>query len=363
MTIMPVIMCGGAGTRLWPASRDSRPKHLLPLFEGLSTLQLTLLRFAGQDGFGRPTLVTNVDQRFHVAEQAAKIGVDTDIILEPMRRDSAAAVAVGALHAAEQAGDALCLMLAADHRVGDAAAFLDGCRRAAAGARAGLIMTLGIAPTGPATAYGYIQPGDAVLDDCRRVAAFHEKPDAATAARYVAAGHFWNSGNFLFEPAVMLGELDRHAPGIGQAAARAYAAASRDPDFIRLDPAAFAEAPQRSIDHAVMEKTVSAGVLACDCGWSDIGTWDALWEVLPRDESGNNLQGDAITLDCRDCLVHGDGLLAAAVGVENLVIVAQRDAVLVTTLDKAASVKGLVERLKQDGRAEATRHLDIPLAR
>jgi mannose-1-phosphate guanylyltransferase / mannose-6-phosphate isomerase len=358
MQIIPTIMCGGAGTRLWPASRDSLPKHLLPLNGGPSTFQRTVLRFKDAPGFGRPVIITSADARFLIAGQLQDIGVQADVILEPSRQDSAAAVATGAVHlAATRAVDDVCLILAADHHIEDAPAFRAACITAAHGVAAGLIMTLGIKPTHPATGYGYLAPGAQVPGTaCLRLDAFREKPDAETAARYIADGYLWNSGNFLFRPAVMLAELETHASDILGASRDAYAAASRDADFIRLDAAAFAKARKTSIDFAVMEKTAHAGVTPYAGDWSDIGSFDALWEVMPKDADGNALDGDAVALGSRNSLVQGDGILATAVGVEDLVIIANRDAVLVTTRARSGEIKGMVELLRKQGRSEADRH-------
>lgn len=358
MQIIPTIMCGGAGTRLWPASRDSFPKHLLPLNGGPSTFQRTLLRFRDAAEFGRPVIITSADARFLIAGQLQEIGIAADLILEPSRQDSAAAVATGAVHLSTTRGaDDVCLILAADHHIEDAAAFRAASVEAARGTARGLIMTLGIKPTWPATGYGYLAPGAPVSGTaCFRLDAFREKPDAATAERYIAQGYLWNSGNFLFRAADMLRELETHAGDILGAAREAYAAADRDADFIRLDAASFRRARKTSIDFAVMEKTDHAGVTPYAGDWSDIGTFDALWEVMPKDDAGNALDGDAVALGSRNNLVQGDGILAAAVGVEDLVIIANRDAVLVTTRARSGEVKGMVERLRGMGRVEADRH-------
>jgi mannose-1-phosphate guanylyltransferase / mannose-6-phosphate isomerase len=355
--IIPTIMCGGAGTRLWPSSRDSMPKHLLPLFDGLSTFQLTVLRFKDRAGFGKPVIITSADSRFLIGGQLATIGAQADIILEPSRQDSAAAVATGAIHLARQEQNAVCLMLAADHKISDPDAFAAACLKAADGARAGLIMTLGIQPTAPATGYGYIRPGAAIAGGSYRIRSFREKPDAPTASRYIADGYLWNSGNFLFSPAVMRQELQKHAPDILAGCEHAYASAVRDADFIRLDAATFKTVRKTSIDFAVMEKTTSAGITPYASGWSDIGTWDALWEASDKDADGNACNGDVTLHGSRNSIVQSDGLLAAVVGVENLVVVANRDAVLVTTRARSGEVKDLVADLRRNKRLEADEHL------
>ncbi|MGL4241071.1 MAG: mannose-1-phosphate guanylyltransferase/mannose-6-phosphate isomerase [Beijerinckiaceae bacterium] len=355
--IRPTIMCGGAGTRLWPASRDSMPKHLLPLFDGLSTFQMTVLRFKDQPGFGRPTIITAADTRFLVGGQLADIGAEADMILEPSRQDSAAAVAVGATHLSAIAPGETCLILAADHSIADPAAFRAACLAAEAGAQAGHIMTLGIQPTAPATGYGYVDPGPEIAANCFKVKEFREKPDLETAKRYIAAGYLWTSGNFMFRPADMIAAFKAHAPAILDAASQAYAKAERDKDFIRLDAAAFAKAPKTSVDYAIMEKIGSAGVTPCDAGWSDIGTWDAMWDVSTKDAAGNAVSGDAVVVDSRNSLVRSDGMLVTAVGVEDMIVVAGKDAVMVAPKARAADVKKIVESLKGAGRSEATEHL------
>jgi mannose-1-phosphate guanylyltransferase/mannose-6-phosphate isomerase len=357
MRIIPTIMCGGAGTRLWPASRDSLPKHLLPMLGGLSTFQRTVTRFMGEPGFGRPVVITAADSRFLIGEQLAAIGAEADIILEPSRQDSAAAVAVGALHLAKRDPDALCFILAADHVVHDAKAFCEAAREAGRAASHGLVMTLGIKPTQPATGYGYIAPGEAVEGTASfRLKQFKEKPDAATAAGYIAEGYLWNSGNFLFQPAVMIEELERLQSAILAAARAAYEAGQRDADFTRLDAEAFKAAPKTSIDFAVMEKTARAGVTPYAGDWSDIGTWDALWEASPKDGDGNVVIGDAKAIGARNSFVQSEGLLTAVVGVDDVVVVTTKDAVLVTTRARSGEVKEMVAALRKDGRKEADEH-------
>ena len=355
--IVPVIMCGGSGTRLWPASRESMPKQFLPLLGPLSSFQTTAQRVSGER-FGRLIVVATSDVRFIAAEQLGAIGVAADIVLEPERRDSAAAVAVAACLAGRHDPRAVALILAADHLVPDTAAFVEACEAAAEGARAGLIMTLGVAPTAPATGYGYIQPGAAVGEGAvRTVARFIEKPDRDTARSYVAQGYLWNSGNFLFRADVMAAELKAHAPAVLAAARAAVERAAADLDFIRLDPASFAAAPRTSIDYAVMERTDKAGVLPVSFAWSDIGTWGALWDASARDADGNALRGSAEVVDTRNSFVHSDGMLTAVVGLDDVVVVATRDAVLVTSRERSDSVKHLVAQLKAKHRPEADDHL------
>ena len=355
--IVPVVMCGGSGTRLWPASRESMPKQFIPLLGPLSSFQTTAKRVSGE-GFARLVVVATSDVRFIVAEQLQAIGVEADIVLEPERRDSAAAVAVAACLAARQSPEAVALILAADHLIPDTAAFVAACQAAAEGARAGLVMTLGVTPTAPATGYGYIQPGAPVGEHgARAVERFVEKPDRDAAEAYVAAGYLWNSGNFLFRADTMIGELRSLAPAVLSAAEAAVEKAQADLDFIRLDPASFAAAPKISIDYAVMERTAKAGVLDVSFAWSDVGTWGALWAASEQDPDGNALKGEVEVVDTRNSFVHSEGLLTTVVGLDDAVVVATRDAVLVTTRDRSDDVKQLVARLKAKGRAEADDHL------
>lgn len=357
MLIIPTIMCGGAGTRLWPASRESLPKHLLPMFDGLSTFQRTVTRFQGDPAFGRPVIITGAESRFLIGGQLAAIGAEADIILEPSRQDSAAAVATGALHLARRYPEALCLMLAADHLIHDAAGFRAAAIEAGRAAARGFIMTLGIQPTQPATGYGYLASGAAIPEtQSFLLKQFREKPDAETAAAYIRSGYLWNSGNFLFQPGVMLAELALHAPAVLAAATGAYDKAARDADFIRLDAETFRTAPKISIDFAVMEKTGKAGVTPYASDWSDIGTWDALWQASPQDAAANVIAGDVTAIGVNRSLIQSDGTLTAVVGLDDVVVVATRDAVLVTSRARSAEVKDLVTQLRKDGRKEADEH-------
>ncbi|MCJ2012797.1 mannose-1-phosphate guanylyltransferase/mannose-6-phosphate isomerase [Methylobacterium sp. J-076] len=361
--IHPVILCGGSGTRLWPASRESFPKQFIPLAEAhRSSFQATAARVTDATVFARPAVITANDARFIVAEQLAQAGLAADILLEPARRDSAAAVTVAALHAAARQPDALVLILAADHIVGDDAAFLAAVRACSLGAQAGHIMTLGLVPTAPATAYGYIQPGEPLPGaageaGARVVQRFLEKPDATRAAGLIAEGALWNSGYFLFRADVMLDEMRTHAPAVLAAAEASLRAAVRDLDFLRLDTDAFLQAPQISVDYAVMEHTDRAAVLPVSFPWSDIGTWGALWEVSPQDEAGNAVRGRVALHGTRNSLVHSEGeLLTTVVGLDDVVVVATSDAVLVTSRERGGEVKTLVEQLRAKGEPEADAH-------
>ncbi|MBP0617939.1 mannose-1-phosphate guanylyltransferase/mannose-6-phosphate isomerase [Jiella sp. KSK16Y-1] len=360
-TIIPIIMAGGAGSRLWPVSRDSMPKQFIELLDGgLSAFQATIRRVVGK-GFGRPIVVTNNDFRFITAEQLAALGVEAEIVLEPERRDSAAAVAVGALLAERQAiGGGTCLLLASDHVIGDEAGFLNAVREASSVAATGRIMTLGITPDHPSTAYGYIHPGSEDLGQgARSIERFVEKPDRQTAERYIAEGYVWNSGNFAFATEVMLQELETYAPGVLAAAREAVDKAVLDLDFVRLDALSFAASPTISIDYAVMEKTKRGGVLAAEFGWSDIGSWDSLHAVKDKDENGNRLEGDVVAIDTTNSFVRSEEALTTVVGLDDVVVVTTHDAVLVSSMQAAPKVKTLVAELKRAGRREAGEHMRI----
>ncbi len=356
--IIPVIMCGGAGTRLWPVSRETMPKQFVPLLGERSTFQDTLARLAAPDLFQTPVVITNADFRFVAAEQARAIGAAAEIVLEPVRRDSGPAVAVAALLARTRSPDAVVLVVAADHAIPDGETFRDACRAALPAAEAGHIVTFGIAPSDPATGYGYIAPGaDLGLGGARKVAAFAEKPLADTARRYCAEGYLWNSGNFLFRADAMWSEIARLEPAMARAAEAAVAGASRDLDFLRLDEAAFADAPKISIDYAIMEKTDKAAVLPASFVWSDIGSWDAVWKLSPKDGDGNAVLGAAYAVDARNVLVHAEpGILTAVVGLDDVIVVATADAVLAVSRAKAEQVKTLIGLLKAKGRREAIEH-------
>jgi mannose-1-phosphate guanylyltransferase/mannose-6-phosphate isomerase len=355
--IIPVIMCGGAGTRVWPASRETMPKQFIPLLGKLSTFQDTLLRL-DPEIFDAPAIVTNHDYRFLVQEQMDQVGVKGDIVLEPERRDSAAAVAVACELAAARAPDAVVAVFAADHDVRKVDVFRDLCRKAAEAAKQGYIVTLGIKPTGPATGYGYIRPGEIVAAEAgvAKVEAFVEKPDLATAERYIKEGYLWNSGNFFFRVDVMREELTKFEPEIAKAAAEAYAAAKTDLGFLALDRESFAHAPKTSIDYAVMERTAHAAVIPADIGWSDVGNWQAVWELSERDANGNSIRGHGLVQEGRNVHVRSDDILTTVLGVSDVIVVTTDDAVLVLGAQYGDRVKQLVDELKLLKRKEAREH-------
>ena len=355
-TILPIIMCGGSGTRMWPESRESFPKQFLQLTGPLSSFQSTAVMLAGASQFARPIVITNSDYRFLVAEQLAQVKVEAEIVLEPVRRDSGPAVAAAAELAFQRDPEAIVIIMAADHVVQKRDELVALCVKAADVASKGRIVTLGIKPTHAEIGYGYIQPGDVVAGDVRKVTAFVEKPDAKTAQTYLDKGYLWNSGNFIFSAATMRDEILRFEPAMAEACAAAVAKAKADLQFLVLDHASFESAPKKSIDYAVMERTEKAAVIPADIGWSDIGTWSAVRDLSPQDAHGNALTGEAFVLDGKNNLVRSDGLLTTVVGLDNVIVVSTQDAVLVAHADAAARVKDLVETLKQQKRPEAQEH-------
>jgi len=361
--IIPVLMSGGSGSRLWPMSRELYPKQLLSLCSDRSMLQDTALRVADDGRFAAPLVVCNQEHRFIIAEQLRQIGcTPAAIVLEPVGRNTAAACAVAALKAAETDPDALILILPADHMLLDTPAFLDAVGKAAAAAGAGFLVTFGIQPTGPETGYGYIRRGAALSrpDGAYRVAEFVEKPSRDVAQRYVDGGeHVWNSGMFLFPVDKLLQEMERYEPAVLDACRRALAAGASDLDFLRLDTESFSAAPSTSIDYAVMERTDAAVVVPADLGWTDVGAWSALWEVGSKDGQGNVTIGDVVMHEAGNCYVRSEQHLTAVVGLDDVVVVVTDDAVLVSDRDKVQNVKAVVERLKKEGRSEPVSHRKV----
>ena len=355
--LQPVLLSGGSGTRLWPLSREAYPKQFLALAGDDTMVQATWRRVAPLAG-AAPIVVANEDHRFLVAEQLRQVGAPrAAILLEPVGRNTAPAIAAAALQATADGADPLLLVLPSDHVVTDEAAFHAAVREAIPAAAGGALVTFGIVPGAPETGFGYIQAeaGDGV----RAVRRFVEKPDAATAARYLSeGGYYWNSGMFLFRASRYLAELGRHAPAMLAAVRAACDGAVRDGDFIRLDKAAFEACPADSIDYAVMEKTDRAMVLPVDIGWNDVGSWSALWEVSAQDGDGNAHHGDVIAVDSRNSYAWARRLVAL-VGVDDLVVVETDDAVLVAHKDKVQQVKEVVARLKAGQRSHAVLHREV----
>ncbi|ACK50544.1 mannose-1-phosphate guanylyltransferase/mannose-6-phosphate isomerase [Methylocella silvestris BL2] len=355
--ILPVIMCGGSGTRVWPESRESLPKQFISLVGTRSTFQMAA-EILKDPVFENPIVISNHDYRFLVSEQLAEIKREARIVLEPVRRDSAPAVAVAAELAAQLGPETVVALLAADHVVQDTKGFVELCKQAAEAAALGYIVTLGIKPTEPATGYGYIKTGKPVSLDgaVLKVAGFVEKPDAATAEKYIAENYLWNSGNFFFRADVMQAELQKFAPAVAEAAAAAVAAAKQDLNFLVLDKDAFSAAPKISIDYAVMERTDKAAVVPADIGWSDVGNWAAVWDLSDRDEFGNSTRGNGVVMNASNVHIRSDDFLTTVVGVDNVIVVTTQDAVLVLNKACGDQVKQLVDRLKAEGRPEALQH-------
>lgn len=343
--IVPVIICGGAGSRLWPASREAFPKQFIALLGEESMFQKTLARVR-EPFFARPVIVTHEDFRFLVAGQMHQIKMEGDILLEPMRRDSGPAIAAAAAFVQQQHPGARVLVLASDHLIGDVAGFHRAVHLAAHAASEGRIATFGMVPDKPATGYGYIQAETGAEGKARPVARFVEKPDAETAARYVEEGYLWNSGMFLFKADAFLRELAVHEPAMAEAAVASVAQAQEDIGFQRLDAESFAQAPRKSIDYALMEHTKLASVVPASFGWSDVGNWSSVWEASPQDDAGNAASDNVELIDSKNCYVQSNGPLTVLVGMEDVVVVVEDDAVMVTQRGKSEAVKGAFEKLK-----------------
>jgi mannose-1-phosphate guanylyltransferase/mannose-6-phosphate isomerase len=355
--ILPVILSGGSGTRLWPLSREAYPKQFLALAGEQTMLQATWQRVAPIAGRA-PLVVANEEHRFVAAEQLQQLGVQPQaILLEPVGRNTAPAIAVAALEATRDGDDAVLLVLPSDHVIADEAAFRAAVLRALPAAREGKLVTFGIVPTGPETGYGYIKSG--AQGDVRPVDRFVEKPDAETAQQYVQSGeYFWNSGMFLFKASRYLAELERFNPAMLAASRTAWQQARRDADFTRLDKDAFTAVASDSIDYAVMEKTADAVVVALDAGWNDVGSWTALRDVSAQDADGNAHHGDVIAIDCHNTYAYGERLIAL-VGLEDVIVVETDDAVMVGKSDRMQEIKQVVARIKAEGRPEATWHRKV----
>ena len=352
--IIPLILSGGAGTRLWPLSRQTKPKQFLALGSDYSLFQETLRRASGKLFSHRPIVVCSAAHRFLVAKDLEAVNASADILLEPVARDSCAAMVAGALRAVARHPDAVMLALAADHRIPDKAAFQAAVAAALPDALAGEFVTFGITPRYPATSYGYILPGDPVRTGGGfRAKAFREKPDQATARAFIREGYLWNSGNLLVHARTFLDEARALAPAVFDAVSEAYEAAGMDQGFFRLDPGAMAKSPAISVDYAVMEKTTRAAVYPVTYDWSDIGSWEAVWGILPQDDQGNASEGRAVVIAGQNNLVHSEDQLTALVGVDDLIVISTRDAVLVAHKGQNEHLKALVQTLKDKGFSEA----------
>ncbi|SDK08636.1 mannose-1-phosphate guanylyltransferase [Ferrimonas sediminum] len=357
-TILPVVMAGGSGTRLWPLSRSAFPKQFLPLVDDSTMLQQTITRVTELD-CSIPLTICNEVHRFMVAEQLRAIDKLGSIILEPQGRNTAPAIALAAEISRVDEQDPLLLVLAADHVIQDGDAFVKAVRRALPLAEQGKLVTFGVVPDCAHTGYGYIQRGDSVGDGFE-VSQFVEKPDLSTAEQYLASEkYYWNSGMFLFKASRYLEELNIHRPDIAEACRNSLVNTRADLDFVRLDEESFLACADESIDYAVMEKTDDAVVIPLDAGWNDIGSWSALWEINSKDENNNAFRGDVISHDSSNCLVHSDERLVATVGLDDIVVVDTKDAVMVAKKSRVQEVKKIVEQIKSSGRREAKLHREV----
>jgi mannose-1-phosphate guanylyltransferase/mannose-6-phosphate isomerase len=353
-TIIPVILSGGSGTRLWPLSRNAKPKQFLSFGGEHTLIQETALRCQGEGFDPRPIFVAAEAHRFMVAEAVAEIDIKSDIMLEPMRRDSCAAIVAGACQAFARNKDALILVLAADHHIPDIAAFQKAVRSAAEAAHQGWLVTFGIKPNSPHTGYGYILPGESTgAGSVVKVSRFVEKPNLETAKTYVSQGYLWNSGNFLFKASVFLDEVRKLVPGLVEAVDASLQHAQADLSFLRLTADEFAKAPQISVDFAVMEKTSRAAVLPVDYAWSDIGSWEAVAKSGVADAAGNVVVGRGVAEASHNVMIHSEKKLTAVLGLDDIVVVSTRDAILVAAKSATEKVKDLVAHLKELGHREA----------
>lgn len=355
--IVPVILSGGAGTRLWPLSRELHPKQFLPLAGSHTMIQATLLRLRGLTDLAAPLIICNEEHRFLVAEQMRQISCrPAAILLEPVGRNTAPAVAVAALHC-EKSDDVL-LVLPADHVIKDQPAFHAAVKKGLAAAEAGNLVTFGIVPTAPETGYGYIRATDTAKQaDSLAIEAFVEKPDRKTAEKYLKAGnYYWNSGMFMFKPSVLLAELKKHSPKIVPACRKALVEGSSDADFLRLNKDSFSACQSISIDYAVMERTGCGCMVPLAAGWNDVGSWAAIAEVNPADAAGNVIDGDVMTCAVKNSCIFASNRLVAAVGVTDHIIIETADAVLVAHKDRVQDVKNIVDQLRAAQRVEAVNH-------
>jgi mannose-1-phosphate guanylyltransferase/mannose-6-phosphate isomerase len=366
LSLIPVILSGGSGTRLWPISRQLYPKQFIPLIGKESLFQTTLRRLEGLRSLGPPIVVCHHEHRFMAAEQLRQLGLgEVSLLLEPAPRNTAPAIGVAALEACRRGVDAVLLILPADHIIHDIKAFQEAVQVGFGVCSTGLLVTFGIVPDNPETGYGYIQRGVA-LDvgptelNVYKVDAFKEKPDLIRAEEYLSQGsYYWNSGMFMFKASDYLQELQRYAPDIYAACTLAHRQRSKDLDFIRLDPVAFERSPQDSIDYAVMEKTNNAVVIPLQAGWSDVGSWDALWQAQMRSQTDNVTLGDVIVEDCRSCYVNANYRLVAILGMKDTVVIETADAVLVMPKERAQEVRTIVDHLKTSQREELVLHRKV----
>lgn len=361
--LVPVLLSGGTGSRLWPLSRELYPKQFLPLQDKLTLLQQTLVRTADMQlcNASAPVIVCNHEHRFIVAQQLRDLAIDSaTIILEPLVKNTAPAIAVAAIYALTVDPEAILLVMPADHVIAASDAFREAIDRGLPKAQDGYLVTFGIVPTGPETGYGYIKRFEKDLQGCFAIESFTEKPQLEQAKNYLVSGnYFWNSGLFLFSAQALMDELKAHVPDILAVVDQAFTAAQRDLDFIRLDEQSFAKCPNDSLDYAIMEKTTKGMVVPLPCDWSDIGSWSALWEVAEKDSHGNVTCGDTLLQDTQNSYIRSESRLVTTLGVDELVVVETADAVLIADKKRAQSVKTLVAQLKAQQRSEANVHTTV----
>ena len=360
--IVPVILAGGSGTRLWPLSRDMYPKQLIKIINEKTMLQETLIRLSGLEDMGNPMVICNDNHRFIVAEQLREIEITAEsILLEPVGRNTAPALAVAALRMLSQGLNPLLLVLPADHIIRDVSVFHEALSSGESFAKADYLITFGIVPEIAETGYGYIRKGDRLSDpedrEVVKIAEFIEKPDKKNAEAYVKSGLFcWNSGMFMFKASQAIEELKKYAPEIVEACERALHSGKKDLDFFRLDAEAFEICPNESIDYALMEKTGKGAMVPLKAGWDDLGSWAALWKVGEKNQNGNVIQGDVLTYDVKNSYLKATHRMIAAVGLENHIVIETSDAVLISPIERVQEVKQLVDQLKSDKRSEAFSH-------
>ena len=361
MKIIPIILSGGSGTRLWPLSRKQYPKQYLPLVSENTMLQETILRLDGLDNLADPIIICNVDHRFLVAEQCQQINIkNPTILLEPIGRNTAPAIAAAALQSVKDSNDVVLLILSADHVIQDIEAFHKAIKIANNKAQDGRLVTFGIVPTDANTGYGYIKSSKDNNGGAYQVEGFVEKPDLQTAQSYLEQGNYlWNSGMFMFQANTLINELAIHSPDIVKAVSNSIANATQDLDFIRLEEQAFTSSPSDSIDYALMEKSRNVVVVPLDAGWNDIGSWSALYDIGTKDNNGNVIKGDVITQDTTNTYINANHHMVATIGVDNLIVVDTPDATFIATQDKAQEVKSIVAHLQSNNRGECSDHRKV----
>ncbi len=361
MKIIPIILSGGSGSRLWPLSRQAYPKQLLNLLGSHTLLQTTVLRANALSHTSEPLLICNNDHRFLVAEQILQLGIKPlEIILEPIKRNTAPAVAIAALRCMAEDSESIMLVLPADHLIENLEELQKAVDRGTMAATEDYLVTFGVKPVRPETGYGYIKKGEALFDGSFRVARFVEKPDLSTAKEYLSSGEYlWNSGMFLFRPDAFLEELQKYEPDMYKACEAAFNRSSKDLDFLRIAEEHFKRSPSTSIDYAIMERTNKAVVVNLDCDWNDIGSWSSLWNISEKDQHGNVVKGDVVLEEVSNSLIMADRRLVSALGVNDMVIVETSDAVLIADKQRSQEIKKIVKHLKKQGREEFLFHSKV----